>query len=292
MPLIFVNYRTNDEEAAATLVERELSRVFGSGNVFRASKSIRLGSRFPQELLTAVRRSSVLLAVMGPRWLEPGGPGGRSPLEDEDEDDWTRREIREALETGAVVIPLLVGGAKRLRPDDLPGDIEALASCQYRRLSHRNADADLTGLADDLVELLPELGAAARSNGYRARSAPSADDHGTSRDGAKDARMQARVIKHRQRGGSAISTGTSPEPSSASPRARSTPEAGTCIRRVSSTWAHVFPATEAVCSTWARTMGKSGRGRTGTGGLRTKNVDRHRWHVDQRPPGTGAQRWR
>lgn len=199
MPLIFVNYRTNDEEATATLVERELSRVFGDANVFRASKSIRLGSRFPQELLTAVRRSSVLLAVMGPRWLEPGGPGGRSPLEDED--DWTRREIREALETGAVVIPLLVGGAKRLRPDDLPGDIEALASCQYRRLSHRNADADLTGLADDLVELLPELGAAARSSGYRARPAPSADDHGTDRDGGQETRMRARVIKHRQRGG-------------------------------------------------------------------------------------------
>ncbi|CAL9513304.1 hypothetical protein [Streptomyces sp. enrichment culture] len=98
-----------------------------------------------------------------------------------------------------MVIPLLVGGAKRLRPDDLPADIEALASCQYRRLSHRNADADLTGLVDDLVELLPELGAAARSNGYRARSALSADDGATDRDG--DARLQARAIKHRQRGG-------------------------------------------------------------------------------------------
>ncbi|MET9493852.1 toll/interleukin-1 receptor domain-containing protein [Streptomyces sp. NPDC006552] len=199
MPLVFVNYRTDDEEGTATLVERELSRVFGNDNVFRASKSIRLGSRFPQELLTAVRRSSVLLAVMGPRWLTPAGPEGRSPLEDED--DWTRREIREALETGAVVIPLLVGGAKRLRPDDLPADIEAMASCQYRRLSHRNADADLAGLADDLVDLLPELGAAARSNGYRTSPAPTADDRSTERDGTGVARMQARVIKHRQRGG-------------------------------------------------------------------------------------------
>jgi hypothetical protein len=199
MPLIFVNYRTNDEEATATLVDRELSRVFGNDNVFRASKSIGPGSRFPQALLTAVRRSSVLLAVMGPRWLRPGDSDGRSPLEDED--DWTRREIREALETGAVVIPLLVGGAKRLRSKDLPEDIEALASCQYRRLSHRNADADLMGLADDLVELLPELGAAARSNGYRPRSAMSADDRDGGTDGAGDARVQARVIKHRQRGG-------------------------------------------------------------------------------------------
>ncbi|MFD4014752.1 MULTISPECIES: toll/interleukin-1 receptor domain-containing protein [unclassified Streptomyces] len=199
MPLIFVNYRTNDEEATATLVDRELSRVFGNDNVFRASKSIGLGSQFPQELLTAVRRSSVLLAVMGPRWLQLRDPDGQSPLEDEN--DWTRREIREALETGAVVIPLLVGGAERLRSEDLPEDVEVLASCQYRRLSHRNADADLMGLADDLVELLPELGAAARSNGYRPRAAMSVDDRDGMTDGAGDTRVRASVIKHRQRGG-------------------------------------------------------------------------------------------
>ncbi|MFI5616196.1 toll/interleukin-1 receptor domain-containing protein [Streptomyces sp. NPDC051567] len=195
MPLIFVNYRTNDEEATATLVDRELSRVFGNESVFRASKSIGPGSRFPQELLTAVRRSSVLLAVIGPRWLEAGSSGGQSPLEDEE--DWTRREISEALETGAVVIPLLVGGAKRLRHEDLPAEIGDLADCQYRRLSHRNADADLMGLADDLVKLLPELAAAARSNGYRSPSVPPEE----ATDGATGARVRANVIKHRQRGG-------------------------------------------------------------------------------------------
>lgn len=79
MPQIFVNYRTDDEEATATLVDRELSRVFGNENVFKASKSIGPGSRFPQELLTAVRRSSVLLAVIGPRWLKTGGAGDGAP---------------------------------------------------------------------------------------------------------------------------------------------------------------------------------------------------------------------
>ncbi|MFI0738208.1 toll/interleukin-1 receptor domain-containing protein [Streptomyces sp. NPDC021100] len=192
MPLVFVNYRTNDEEATATLVDRELSRVFGDENVFRASKSIGMGSRFPQELLTAVRRSTVLLAVIGPRWLKPAGPGGRSPLEDEN--DWTRREIHEALETGAIVIPLLVGGAQRLRHEELPVEIADLAECQYRRLNHRNADADLKTLTDDLVKLSPELAAAARSNGYQAPAEDQAAEVG-------EARVKAQVIKHRQRGG-------------------------------------------------------------------------------------------
>ncbi|MFJ4962658.1 toll/interleukin-1 receptor domain-containing protein [Streptomyces sp. NPDC088729] len=200
MPLIFVNYRTDDEEATATLVDRELSRVFGSENVFRASKSIGPGSRFPQELLTAVRRSSVMLAVIGPRWLAAAGSGDRSPLEDEN--DWTRREIREALETGAVVIPLLVGGAKRLRSEDLPAEIGDLADCQYRRLNHRNAEADLGGLADDLVRLLPELAAAARSNGHRSPAAtPDGGREGDAGGGAGASRVRAREIQHRQRGG-------------------------------------------------------------------------------------------
>ncbi|MFJ9211469.1 toll/interleukin-1 receptor domain-containing protein [Streptomyces sp. NPDC102264] len=199
MPLIFVNYRTDDEEATATLVDRELSRVFGNENVFRASKSIGPGSRFPQELLTAVRRSSVLLAVIGPRWLEVGGSEGRSPLEDES--DWTRREIEEALETGAVVIPLLVGGAKRLRSEDLPAEIRDLADCQYRRLNHRNVDADLVRLSDDLVKLLPELADTARSNGFQSSSAVSDDNRGVEPDESGEDRVRARVIKHRQRGG-------------------------------------------------------------------------------------------
>ncbi|MFF3395645.1 toll/interleukin-1 receptor domain-containing protein [Streptomyces sp. NPDC002669] len=199
MPLIFVNYRTNDEEATATLVDRELSRVFGNENVFRASKSIGPGSRYPKELLTAVRRSGVLLAVIGPQWLEAGGSDGRSSLHDED--DWTRREILEALETGAFVIPLLVGGAKRLGREDLPAELEELADCQYRRFNHRNAEADLSRLVDDLVRLLPELETAARNHGYEGR--PEKPDGGGHEGGDESgaARVRAGVIKHRQRGG-------------------------------------------------------------------------------------------
>ncbi|MFF8769791.1 toll/interleukin-1 receptor domain-containing protein [Kitasatospora sp. NPDC015120] len=191
MSLIFVNYRTGDEEVIATLVDRGLSRVFGTGNVFRANKSIGPGTCFPQELLTAVRRSKVLLAVIGPRWLEAEGAAGRSFLEDAE--DWTRREIAEALDTGAVVIPLLVGGAKRLRHEDLPAQIEGLADCRPRRLDHRNVDADLGKLSDDLVELLPELGVAARDSEYRSVLAlPEAPPHRTG---------SAKVIQHLQYGG-------------------------------------------------------------------------------------------
>ncbi|GHH69677.1 hypothetical protein GCM10018793_02470 [Streptomyces sulfonofaciens] len=198
MPLIFVNYRTGDEESTATLVERELSRRFGDTNVFRASKSIGPGRRYPQELITAVRRSSVLLAVIGPRWLQARSADGHTALEAPD--DWTRREILEAFESGAMVIPLLVGRTEPLRQEVLPPVLGELADCQYRRFDHRNAEADLDRLAIDLALLVPELADAARGRG---RGAPvESDGDGPSSVGQADqARLPAQVVKHRQRGG-------------------------------------------------------------------------------------------
>jgi hypothetical protein len=192
VPAIFVNYRTGDEESTATLVERELSRVFGDNKVFRASKSISPGSKFPQEILTAVRRCSVLLAVIGPRWLVARSADGLPALEDPE--DWTRREILEAFETGAVVIPVLVGKATRLPRKELPADLQELADCQYRRLNHRNAESDLTRLVDDLVRVVPELGTVALDDG---RGHPPRKEKGKRKDGA----TAERTVNHRQRGG-------------------------------------------------------------------------------------------
>ncbi|WP_217210663.1 toll/interleukin-1 receptor domain-containing protein [Streptomyces sp. AC550_RSS872] len=180
MPVIFVNYRSGDEEFTATLVERELSRRFGDEKVFRASKSISPGSKFPQEILTAVRSCGVLLAVIGPRWLEARSADGGPALEDPE--DWIRREILEAFDTGAVVIPVLVGKTVRLKREELPAALRELADCQYRRLNHRNAESDLSRLAEDLGRIVPELG----------------------RQAEKDASRQAgpqKVINHRQPGG-------------------------------------------------------------------------------------------
>ncbi|WP_316529426.1 toll/interleukin-1 receptor domain-containing protein [Kitasatospora brasiliensis] len=160
MPDIFVNYRTNDEDATATLIERELSQRFGTDRVFRASKSIRIGRAFPQELVTAVRRSSVLLAVIGQRWASARTTDGRRALDDPE--DWTRREIVEAFESGALVVPVLVGRATRLDRHGLPPEIARLADCQYRRFDHRDADSCLSRLGDDLAEEIPQLAEAER----------------------------------------------------------------------------------------------------------------------------------
>ncbi|MGW1143489.1 toll/interleukin-1 receptor domain-containing protein [Streptomyces sp. NPDC002454] len=196
MPKIFVNYRTGDAEITAGLVQRELSRVFGDDNVFFASKSIGSGHRFPQELLTAARRCKVLLAVIGPKWLEARSDDGRPALEEPE--DWTRREILEAHETGAVILPLLVGESARLRGEDLPPELGLLAECQYLRLKHRDTTADLSRLIDDLTRLVPDALPAPRVP--QGGATPVEEPRREPVDG-RPARMRAEVIKHRQRGG-------------------------------------------------------------------------------------------
>ncbi|WP_232734039.1 TIR domain-containing protein [Kitasatospora sp. CB02891] len=151
---MFVNYRTGDGDAVAALLEHELSDRFGSDQVFRASKSIPAGSRYPRELITAARRCHVLLAVIGRGWFDPRENGDRPAIEDPS--DWTRREIIEAFETGAMVIPVLTDSV-RLDRSRLPAELAELADCQYRRLDMRNSRADLARIGDDLAELVPAL---------------------------------------------------------------------------------------------------------------------------------------
>ncbi|MFD7985263.1 toll/interleukin-1 receptor domain-containing protein [Kitasatospora indigofera] len=193
MPDIFVNYRTEDEDTTATLIERELSRRFGSDRVFRASKSIGIGQAFPRELLTAVRRSSVLLAVIGRQWTAARTADGRRALDDPE--DWTRKEIIEAFESGALVVPVLVGRTTRLDRHDLPAELARLADCQYRRFDNRDADSALRRLGDDLAEAIPELAEAER---WITRDGGGESPRAF---GRTDGGVQARGYRHEQAGG-------------------------------------------------------------------------------------------
>ena len=185
MPDIFINYRTNDEEASANLIAKELGDRFGHNRVFRASRSIKLGEDYTRKLLDAVQDSKVLLAVIGSRWLTAVDEQGRNRLHNED--DWTRREILEAFEHGVGVIPVLVGSAERLRTSDLPPELSRLVNCQYHKLDHRSSEADLRNLGDRLIELVPSLG--------------DNDQLADATDGRDSATLRAGDHAHQQTGG-------------------------------------------------------------------------------------------
>ncbi|AXB46994.1 toll/interleukin-1 receptor domain-containing protein [Amycolatopsis albispora] len=155
MPEIFVNYRTQDEAAAANHIQDDLRRRFGDEHVFYASRSIKAGEDFTEQLLPAVRRSTVLLAVIGANWLAADSQGKRAI---DDEADWTRREIVTAFAYGVHVIPVLVGRrSERLREADLPADLAQLARCQSRIFDTRDSATCLDKIAADVADLVPGL---------------------------------------------------------------------------------------------------------------------------------------
>ncbi|MGV9772654.1 toll/interleukin-1 receptor domain-containing protein [Streptosporangium sp. NPDC003464] len=151
MATVFINYRTGDGEKTALLIEQELSKIIGGKEqIFRATRSIRPGQRFPEELLGNVRRATVLLAVIGPSWAQS--------LRLRDEDDWVRRELLAALDLGIPVVPVREGaGPRRLDPAELPQELKWLAEIQSERLDVEDLQADLTRLVTRLAEWIPSL---------------------------------------------------------------------------------------------------------------------------------------
>ncbi|TDE38818.1 toll/interleukin-1 receptor domain-containing protein [Nonomuraea mesophila] len=152
---IFINFRSDDTAGIATLLDRELSRRFGLESLFFAPRSIEAGQRFSEAILTAVRQSGALLALIGPYWLAGRSADGRGL---HNEWDWVRREIIEALISQVRVIPVLVGRkTPSLRPSDLPEELAILAKFQHRRLDPNDPGPGLTRIGDDLAKLFPHL---------------------------------------------------------------------------------------------------------------------------------------
>src|SRR5215475_16109040 len=101
---VFINYRGADSDTAAVLIDRELVARLGSDRVFLDSRSAPAGTDFVEELSGRLRGCSVLVVVIGPRWLSLTNQAGQRRIDDPE--DWIRREIAEALSDGLLVVPV------------------------------------------------------------------------------------------------------------------------------------------------------------------------------------------
>ncbi|MEE1803691.1 toll/interleukin-1 receptor domain-containing protein [Streptomyces sp. JV176] len=155
---IFINYRTQGGKEAAYICYERLSARFGEESVFLAAKSIEPGRNYVDALIAGAHGSRVLLALIDENWLDapdPKNPGKRALV---NRQDWVRREIEEALSSGTLVVPIMIGrGAEQLNARRLPKSLAELAECQYERLSLRALDTDMARLGDRLVRQVPEL---------------------------------------------------------------------------------------------------------------------------------------
>lgn len=183
MPDVFINYRSGDGDQAAATIEGALSTRFGTDRIYRASKSIPPGTPFDSDLIQGVRRSGVLLALIGPGWAQ-------HPALRED-DDWVRREIQEAFLCDIRVIPVLIGRrTERPAKEALPRQLQRLTDCQSLRYDHRNNEYDLKQIGDTLARLVPELATADRAT---APEPPAGGTHNTA-GGVSGTSVQAGTV--------------------------------------------------------------------------------------------------
>jgi hypothetical protein len=159
---IFVNYRRDDVPGDARGVCQSLATEFGKSNVFMDVDNLLAGQRFDKELAKALNVCDVLIAVMGPHWMELFKAKAASG-----ERDYVREEIAEALKRQVIVIPVRAGREGSMpvlpRPQELPEDIRELVLYQKHDVAHERFGRDMTALIAAIVALRKSVAADSRN---------------------------------------------------------------------------------------------------------------------------------
>jgi hypothetical protein len=138
-PPVFVSYRRVDEPFAAALVFSVLADRWDGDPVFLDTRFLRQRGDFSQQLLDAVAKSELVLAVMGRAWDDVER---RRRLADPD--DWVRRELVAAARAGKSVVPVLVDR------EDVPAELPFEPVPEWRNLIHLDT-SDFWRTADAVV---------------------------------------------------------------------------------------------------------------------------------------------
>lgn len=144
---IFLSYRRQDSQSATGRLADRLEAHFGAARVFRDHESIVAGDDFAAAIRRAVE-STVVLVIIGPRWLSAATASGLRRLDDPA--DFVRLEIEIALAADVAVVPVLVEAATMPAIDALPPSLAAFARCQALELSETRWRYD----ADQLIAAL------------------------------------------------------------------------------------------------------------------------------------------
>lgn len=166
MGAIFISYRRSDSQGESGRVFDDLVRQFGKSAVFMDVVDIDAGRDFRRAIEDSVQNCSVLLAMLGPEWLQAIDEQGRRRLDNET--DYVRLEIAAALRRDIPVVPVLLRGAKMPRTEQLPPEIADLAYRNAVELTHVRWKSDVQLLLKALWPMV-EPGAAATANGGSTR---------------------------------------------------------------------------------------------------------------------------
>ena len=141
---IFISYRRDDSAGHAGRVHDRLEREFGADLLFMDVDAIPLGVNFVKVLRDEVAKCDVLLALIGPNWLNVRDEEGNRRLDNPS--DFLRIEIATALQRDIPVIPILLDGARMPKASQLPKDLEELSARNGLDIRHASFHPDMDKL--------------------------------------------------------------------------------------------------------------------------------------------------
>ena len=145
---VFISYRRDDSAGYAGRVRDRLERELGPNLLFMDVDAIPLGTYFSKVLREEVAKCGVLLAVIGPNWLDARDEHGNRRLDDPN--DFVRIEIAAALQRNIPVIPILLDGATIPKATQLPEDLQELALRNGMEIRHASFQDDMNRLTRGL----------------------------------------------------------------------------------------------------------------------------------------------
>jgi len=144
MSRIFISYRRADSAGHVGRLYDHLIQHFDKKEIFLDVGTIKPGEDFVAIIEKVVGSCDVLIAVIGPKWLDIRDENGKRKLEKPK--DYVRLEIATALERDILVVPVLIERALMPSSTKLPKDLAALTRRNAIELSNDRISYDVDRL--------------------------------------------------------------------------------------------------------------------------------------------------
>lgn len=146
---MFISYRRDDSAPLARALAETLRYRFGADKVFLDEDSIQHGENWPTRLENAVAQATVILALIGTKWLIASDNYGRRRLDMEN--DWVRKELEFSNQNKVPILPILIGKNTEEPPQDgLPAALSWLSFTQSMQISNSDWHTGLHLLVERL----------------------------------------------------------------------------------------------------------------------------------------------
>jgi hypothetical protein len=152
MTKVFVNYRRRDTKHVAGRLRDVIAARYGSRSVFMDVDSIGAATDFVVEIDNALRKTKVMVILIGEDWLDARGKDGKRRLDDPT--DHVRLEIERALQRDIPLLPVVVDSASMPTSQMVPPSLIPMTRYHASRLRHDTFHPDARRVLETITRFI------------------------------------------------------------------------------------------------------------------------------------------